>query len=229
LPVDIIGVNEINGGSNPLMYAGKRLSWVRDTAGLGIEASWGAVYRDVIILGPNNGMVDSYNLLSSPINGTASANVANRAAMKSKLIAAATPVDSDNDKLPDFWEILTYGDLTRSGASVEAGAGVTALQRYAHCGGVAGTALVDGLPRVVGLPDGSVSVIYTRRRETAFGLTVAPEFSRTLVADGWETAGHGWEEWSTHTLYDGSCGELVEWKILSPGEWRFLRVRSSLP
>ncbi len=229
LPVEILGVNEIGGGTNALMFAGKPLSWVRDTPELGIKDAWGATYRDVVILLPQNEPLEDsrdpevlvFNLTLYDLRIEA-----NKTALKNMLITAATPVDTDNDKLPDYWERMNYGDLSHNRASIHAG-NITTLMHYAHCGPVPGRARPEGLPRIVGFPDGSVSVYYTRRRGTAFGLTCLPEFSATLGS--WSASAAGWEEWSVRTLYDGSAGEVVEWKILQPGEARFVRVRSALP
>jgi len=224
--VDIMGVNFPNYPQSSLMYAGKPLSWMRDNDTLNITGSWGAVFRDVIILDPANGKVEAFNVTTHPIDGSSPANTANRTTLKNKLLAAATAADTDNDRLPDYWERLTYGDLTRNGASTHS-SGITTLMHYAHCGAVPGTALPEGLPRIVALPDGTVSVFYTRRRGTAFGLTCLPEFSAHL--NDWSANAAGWEEWSLRPLYDGSGGEVVEWKILQPGAAQFVRVRSVLP
>jgi hypothetical protein len=222
--VDIMGMNMPQYGQSSGMYAGKPLSWMRDNATLNVSASWGAAFRDVIILDPANGKVEAFNVITYPLDGAA--NAANRTMLKNKLVAAATPADTDNDKLPDYWERLTYGNLSRNGASIHTG-GITTLMHYAHCGVVPGTAPPEGLPRIVTFPDGTVSVYYTRRRGTSFGLTCLPVFSADL--DTWSANMPGWEEWSLRSLYDGSGGEVVEWKILQPGAARFVRVRSSLP
>jgi hypothetical protein len=224
LPVDIMGMNMPQYGQSSGMYAGKPLSWMRDNATLNVTASWGAVFRDIIILDPANGKVEAFNASTYPLDGAA--NAANRTALKNKLIAAATPADTDNDRLPDYWERLTYGNLSRNGASIHTG-GITTLIHYAHGGAGPGPTPPDGLPRIVGLPDGTVSVFYTRRRGTCYGLTCLPEFSDSL--NTWSANAAGWEEWSLRPLYDGSGGEVVEWKILQPGAAQFVRIRSALP
>jgi hypothetical protein len=226
-----MGVNEAGVSAYTPMFSGKPTSWVRDTATLGIRPAWNSalpdgliVHRDIIILGPQNGYVGRYNVTLNDLQ-----NSSNRATMKAMLIAAATPADTDGDKLPDFWETATYGNLSRTGASLEPN-GLTTLQRYAHCGSVPAPGIPEGLPRLVTLPDGSVSLIYTRRRGTAFGLTAVPEFSTNLSA--WVASGHSWQLQvppSPRYLYDGSCGEVLEWKIMTPDQWRFTRVRSTLP
>jgi len=222
LPVDIIGIGQLNGGTGPAMYAGKRLSWVRETESMNITQSWTAVQRDVVITGPFNGRIETFNLIDFSLIGAT--GPANRTLLKQKLIAAATPADTDQDKLPDFWETSTYGNLSRNGGSQDAG-GHTALQRYAHCAATR----ADMQPRIVYLDDGSISIVFSRRRGTAFGLTVLPEFSRAL--SGWtgSVSGNDWTEWNVRTQYNGSCSELVEWKILTPGDWRNVRVRCTLP
>lgn len=224
LPMDFIGVNEINGGSSSAMYAGKRLSWVRDNDTWLIKDGWGAVHRDFIIVGPNNGKIEAFNLTLNPLTGVN--GPANRAILKQKLSDAATPADTDNDKLPDFWETNTYGNLSKTGASVEPG-GFTVLQRYAFCSLGSGTVMPEGLPRIVALPDGSVSVFFTRRRGSAFGLTMPIEFSQSLSP--WVPNSQGWEEWGLRQLYDGSGGETVEWKNLTPAARSFVRIKTTLP
>ena len=212
----MLGVNIPTGGTNALMYAGKRTSWIRDTSVLKIQESWGAAYRDVVVLDANNRTVGVINVTINDLRVEA-----NKTAMKNLIISAASPADTDNDKLPDYWETNTYGNLSRTPASLEPG-GIKVLQRWAH--GASG--VVDVEPSIVALPDGSVSMIYTRRRGTALGLTVVPEFSEALAS--WGPDGQGWEEWTVRTRYDGSGCETVEWKILSPGPRRFVRVKAQL-
>ena len=223
LPVDILGVNMPGYGIAPLMYAGKPLSWMRDTAALNLTASWGAVFRDVIILDPLNRKVDTYNAYTLPLDGAG--NAANRAVLKGKLLAAATPADTDNDKLPDYWEQWAFGNLARDGAGTDAG-GLKTVQHYAHCGATPGLPPA-GLPRIDLLANGSVLVSWTRRRGTAFGLTCLPEFSTDLTT--WLATGPGWSETRVRTYYDGSGGELVEWQSLPPGAAPFVRIKSVLP
>ena len=221
--MDIIGVNET--AATPYysgMYAGKPLSWLRDTSAVNVETSFGAIYRDVIILDPLNRKIDSYNLSTYSLT-----DAANRLVMKNKLIAAATPADSDHDGLPDYWETWAYGSLSRNAATTGTN-GLKTLQHWAHCSPAPATGLIPGLPSMAVYPfDGSLSVFFTRRRGTAFGLMVTPEFSSTLSS--WTTTGHGYEEWSVRTLYDGSGGELVEWHALAAVPFPYVRGRATLP
>lgn len=204
------------------MYAGKPLSWMRDTDATNVESSFDAIYRDVIILDPLNSRIDSYNLSMFSLT-----DAANRLVMKNKLITAATPADSDHDGLPDYWETWAYGNLSRNGATMGTG-GLKTLQHWAHCSPAPATGLIPGLPVMALYPfDGSLSVLFTRRRGTAFGLTVTPEFSSTLLS--WTTTGHGYEEWSVRTQYDGSGGEVVEWHAPAPAPFPYIRVKAVLP
>lgn len=204
------------------MYAGKRLSWIRDTTAANVETSWGAFFRDVIILDPLNRKIDTYNLTAFPLT-----IAANKAALKSKLTTAATPADTDGDHLPDYWEQWAWGTLSRNGATSGPG-GLNTLQHWAHCSTAPATGIIAGLPRMAVYPfDGTLSVLYTRRRGTAFGLTLTPEFSTTLSS--WTTTGHGYEEWSVRTLYDGSGGETVEWHATAPLPFPYVRIKAALP
>jgi len=221
VPVDIVGINQTGALSSTAMFAGKPLSWIRDSAAGGIQSGLQAEYRDVVILNPLNGEEDRYNLTLFPIDGAA--NAANRQIMKNKLIAAATPVDSDNDKLPDFWEMQRFGDLSRTGASVEA-LGLAALLHFAHCSGRTGEP--EGLPRIAGSTGGAYSMTFIRRRGLLSGLVLSPEFSEDLI--GWSTVAPDWQLVQTRTLYDGSGGELQEWRAPATTSRRFARVHAAL-
>jgi len=222
LPVEILGVNETGSSPETRMFSFKVQSWLRDTTTANVQTSWGASYRDVVILDPLNNKIESYNLTTYPLT-----TEANRATLKNKLIAAATPADTDNDRLPDYWEQWAWGTLSRNGATAGTDGGKTLLH-WAHCSTAPATGIIAGLPGMAVYPsDGTLSVFYTRRRGTAFGLTVTPEFSTTLTS--WPPTGHGYEEWSVRTLYDGSGGETVEWHATVPLPFPYVRIKAVLP
>ena len=222
LPADIIGLNLATAGQSSLMYAGKPLSWVRDTAAAGVQTAWAAAYRDVIVIDPLNHRVGTYNLTTYSL-----AVAENKAQMKSMIAAAATPADTDNDKLPDYWERWAFGDLSRNGATTGTN-GLKTLHHWAHCSTAPATGIITGLPGIYFTsPENYFSVFYTRRRGTAFGLTVLPEFSPTLTS--WTTTGHGYEEWGIKPRYDGSGGETVEWHSTVPAPQPFVRIKAALP
>ena len=224
LPVDIIGINQTGGGVNPLMYAGKPLSWVKNTAAADIEARWGAFHQDVFIVDPLSRKVEVFSLSAKPLTVAA-----NRTALKNKLIAAATPADTDGDKLPDYWEQWAYGNLSRHGGTVGPD-GTKALLHYAHCSPAPAGGQLPGWPRLIAVeaPEGlSFSLTWTQRRGTAFGLTMAPEFSQDLAS--WTATGHGYVDWSSRVLYDGSGGEVMAWQSTVPNPFRWARLKTHLP
>lgn len=229
LPVDIIGVNEIGIGPNTFIFTGIPLSWVRDTAAANVQSSWGAFFRDVVILDPRNNKLETYNLNDHPLDkdNPTPQNEANKTALKNKLIAAATPADTDNDRLPDYWEQWAYGNLSRNGATTGTDARKTLLH-WAHCSTAPATGRIAGLPDISFNPsNGIFTVTYTRRRGTAFGLTLTPEFSQSLAT--WTTTGHGYEEWGAKPRYDGSGGETVTWQSVAPAPLPFVRIKAVLP
>lgn len=205
------------------MYAGKPTSWIRDHALLGIESSFGAGYRDTVILNPLNGKIETVNLTTYNLTVPA-----NREMLKSKLIAAATPADTDNDRIPDYWEEWAYGNLSHTG-STPGGGGLDTLLHYGHCCPAPAAGLIPGAPelRFVTTGEGiALSLRWTRRRGTAFGMTFTPEFSNDL--NTWTVNNPGYEDYSSRILYDGSGGELIEWRSTVPNPLRFARVKVRL-
>jgi hypothetical protein len=201
------------------MFNGKPCSWVRDNFDVNISAAWGANYRDTFILDPLNGKIEAYNLTAHDLSVAA-----NRAELKSKLIAAATPADSDGDKIPDYWEMQTAGSLALGPGDL-APHGEKLLHAYALCSTpVGGHAAALRISRDAA----GVTLRCIRRRGLLNGLVVAPEIAGAL--DSWgPPAGFGAPVITT--LYDGSGGELVEWRNLTtppPGQL-FARLKIELP
>jgi hypothetical protein len=206
------------------MFAGRATSWIRDNSTLKIQATWGLSYRDTLILNPLNRKIEVYNLTAHNLT-----DPANRAELKAKLTAAATPADTDGDRIPDYWEEWAYESLSMNGGLTGAG-GYTALMHYAFCNPSPGSGNIPGLPGMTFIPtdDGMALFLrWTRRRGTAFGLAFTPEFSDTLAS--WSAGLPGFEDWSSRILYDGSGGELVEWRSVIPNPPRFARVKVALP
>jgi hypothetical protein len=72
-PVQILGVNEEGFESgNTTTTTGRDIPWLQDVTGQDVWEVWDPVYRDVIVLGPNNEWVGAFNLttnnLSDPDN-----------------------------------------------------------------------------------------------------------------------------------------------------------------
>lgn len=222
--MEIIGVNEPGQAINAFMFLGKPTSWLRDDFTVNVKAAWGVNYRDTFILNPLNGKIEVYNLTDHDLQLPA-----NKAALKAKLIAAATPADTDNDKLPDYWEEWAFGGLGRSPATIGSD-GYKTLLHFACCSAAPATGVIRGLPGITTIPQsgGNFFVLrWTQRQGTAFGLTFAPEFSNNLAA--WSSAGSGYADWSSRPLYDGSGGEVIEWRSTVTTPERFARVRVSQP
>jgi hypothetical protein len=222
--VDIIGINITSGGSNALMFAGKSLSWVRDNAVLDVQSAWSAEYRDVMILDPLNRRITTFNLTSFDLSVAANASE-----VKTALSNAATLTDDDIDGLPDYWEIWATGSKAKGPDTIMAD-GRKLLSHYAHPSPAVPSSVPAGLPQMFALADGLggrlIAANWRGRRGTALGLTLAPEFSATL--DSWNTA-EDYEEYSRRPLYDGSGGEVIEWRSVVPQPVPYIRVRATLP
>lgn len=73
IPINILGVNErgLESG-NADMVEGRTLPWLQPPADQDVWTLWQVEYRDVVILGPGNEHITSYNLtvhdLADPAN-----------------------------------------------------------------------------------------------------------------------------------------------------------------
>ena len=68
-PVQILGVNGIGRDSgNNSMMSGRDLPLLQDTVDVEVWAAWAPVYRDVIILGPDNVEVGVFNLTTNSLS-----------------------------------------------------------------------------------------------------------------------------------------------------------------
>ena len=84
-PIQILGINGIGlDAANGEMTAGRVPPWLQPIAGEDVWTLWQVEYRDVVILGPGNEHLGTFNLtvhdLSDPVN---------YAALKSQLLDAA--------------------------------------------------------------------------------------------------------------------------------------------
>lgn len=107
--IEILGINWnlSSEAGNDLMTAGRDLPWLQDTNSENVQKSWGAAYRDVVILDASSRPLDPpFNLILNDL----SAKV-NREALKKRLRDAARFVDSDDDGIGDDWEERFFGDL----------------------------------------------------------------------------------------------------------------------
>ncbi len=89
LAVQILGINPAGLESgNALVCAGRDLPWLQESTADSVSAwgAWGIVYRDVLILDPENEKVTAYNLTTHDL-----ADSANFAALAGLIRDAATP------------------------------------------------------------------------------------------------------------------------------------------
>jgi hypothetical protein len=85
-PIQILGVNDIGlESANDEMTAGRALPWLQPITGEDGWTLWQVEYRDVVILGPGNEHLGTFNLtvhdLSDPVN---------YASLKNQLLDAAS-------------------------------------------------------------------------------------------------------------------------------------------
>jgi len=84
-PVQILGINYLDSESgNDGMTSGRQLPWLQPAAGEDVWALWSVTYRDVVILGPGNEHIGTFNLT---VNDLADAD--NYAALMAQLLDAA--------------------------------------------------------------------------------------------------------------------------------------------
>ena len=85
-PVHIIGVNDIGfERGNGSITTGRDLPWLQADAAFDVWDVWSPVYRDVVILGPDNVEVGVFNVTTNNLS-----NPANYDALKQLFIDAAS-------------------------------------------------------------------------------------------------------------------------------------------
>ncbi len=83
--IQILGVNGIGlESANDSMTTGRVLPWLQPVAGEEPWALWQVEYRDVVILGPGNEQLGTFNLTVNDLHDSA-----NYAALKNQLLQAA--------------------------------------------------------------------------------------------------------------------------------------------
>lgn len=88
------------------MTAGRTLPWLQDTQGQNVWEEWSVIWRDVVILDPQNNVRGVFNLTEHDLGMPA-----NYAALKKMLLDAATITDADGDGMSDDWETVHFGSL----------------------------------------------------------------------------------------------------------------------
>lgn len=83
--IQILGVNDIGlESANATMTAGRVLPWLQPASGEDVWTLWQVEYRDVVILGPGNEQLGTFNLTVSDLSDPVA-----YAALKNQLLEAA--------------------------------------------------------------------------------------------------------------------------------------------
>ena len=112
LNIEIFGINHFDANSdlsNTQTTVGRELPWLQDTTDDRVWDFWGATWRDVRILDPQNRLYAVVNLTTSDLGIPT-----NREQLKNLLLEAAQSADTDADGLPDLWELQILGTLSES-------------------------------------------------------------------------------------------------------------------
>lgn len=217
--MQIVGLNmsqyPANGTTLNAMTNGRAMPWVRceELSGANDPSKTWAIsldgnparpplYRELVVLNHRNEVILSFNLSAQPIDGTSHAT--QRAVVRDALRTAAQLPDTDDDHLPDAWEIDEFGDLDAVAAETPTASGLTALLAYGL--GQSPHAAVENRGLRITRGEDAFSLSYTRRLARRPALLWTFERSRDPVA---------WLDWLDPTggtvtpQFDGSGTERV--------------------
>lgn len=169
---------------------------MQDTAAEKVWQKWGVTFRDVRILDPMNRLVGVYNLTVNDLTFAT-----NRATLKAMLLAAAHLADTDNDRLPDDWEMVYFGSLNATGAEDADSDGASNLNELCF-GSNPTNALSRPFFRVSYALNGGLRrpvLSYRRHSGGAFtyGIEASPDFNQWSDAAGLSSI-------ATTSFYDGT-------------------------
>lgn len=124
--VEILGINIYSDAQFNYLVTGRTLPWLQDTIQDDVWGNWNAAWRDVMILDTSNRLVAVYNLFQHDLG-----DLDNRNQLRDMFLNAARMVDTDNDQLPDFWELKYFGNLSAAGTDDSDGDGFDNLTEFA--------------------------------------------------------------------------------------------------
>jgi hypothetical protein len=222
LNIEILGVNQLGYDVfNPLVTSVSQLPWLQDTARDEVWARWQVTWRDVFILDPENRVYAVYNLTEHNL-----AITANREALKQLFLQAATVSDSDQDSLPDDWELRFLGNLSAKANEDPDGDGLDNFTEFAF-----GTDPADAKSRFVLRPsivfqgqESFLSVAFRRRA----GSMVDYAVETSLDLRQWKTSDAVMTQ-PPRNLFDGTGTSEVRYSFTNPIGAQlqsFLRVRA---
>jgi len=91
LLIQILGVNRVGLESgNEQMYSQNTLPWLQSTSDNDVWDLWGVVFRDVIVLGPNNEYLWVFNLTENDLSDSD-----HYTTLKNQLLGAANPESAE--------------------------------------------------------------------------------------------------------------------------------------
>lgn len=199
-----INWNVSNETSNDIATADVDLPWLQDEFSVFVQNSWNAVYRDVLIVDPQNRKVGvAYNLTSQSL-----AIPANREALKSRLRNAAVFQDSDNDGLGDDWEQRWFGGLDQQGETDSDGDGESLSVEYAF-GNMPGSGAPSGPEIEVSGTSGNREILVRHRRRIGAGDRLVYSLQRLLDNGEWTDVSDQWSLDQVDNPYDGTGTEIV--------------------
>ncbi|MFN0128044.1 MAG: hypothetical protein ACKV19_15300 [Verrucomicrobiales bacterium] len=164
------------------------------------------LYREVVILDHKNEFVMGFDLASKPIDGAS--HSAQRAVVREALRTAAALADTDDDDLPDTWELDEFGSLAAVAADTPTGSGLPALLAYGL--GQSPHAALDSMGLQLSRSGSEVVLSYTRRLASQPNLLWNIKRSQDLTT---------WLDWldltgvTYVTQYDGSGTERVSHRL----------------
>ncbi len=191
------------------MIAGRRLPWLQDLPGADVWTTWGAAVDDVRIVDPEGRLVSVYSVGYHDLSVTE-----NQLALRRLLEDAARIVDSDNDQLPDAWELIYFGDLGSQPTDDPDQDGQDNLAEFA-AGTCPTAANMRTALRASLLPDtrGARVLEVQLTRPSAIWLDYVLETSSDL--QGWSAVDPAAVQWQPMTiLYDGSGSSRTSVRFL---------------
>lgn len=208
------------------MTDGRDLPWLQDTNKVNAQASWGAAYRDVVILDAwNRPLEPAYNLTSNDLSIEA-----NRNALKKRLRQAAVLVDADGDRIGDDWEERFLSGLGEGPADDSDNDDDNHLMEYALGSRPDQAASLPMIDTGTMMVDGEeVSYLKFRQRlGGAGGLGYFPETSES--GESWTDASQSWTINDRMNPYDGTGTEIVTYtKAGSIDPMALFRIRVGFP
>lgn len=224
--IEILGVNLIDSSANNYLIINRTLPWLQDTAQVHAQSSWQAEYRDVRILDWQNEVQAVFNLTVHDL-----AAATNRAALKTLFLEIAKSSDTDQDGLPDSWEIHYFGNLSHGPDEDPDFDGYNNRTEFAFGTDPRDPKSFAPMKASLSRQASAAPVVYSFRRRAG---SIMSYFLETSVRPngGWSVDPAVLTVQPARNLYDGTgTEEVVCWptEAALKGPVQFMRVRSVKP